>query len=176
MSIMAHNGLCIYIIHYVQFIILGKTPGLWTLWTDYEHYELPKPLMSALFTLLTWILSWILMPSGGRPWTGTDGSSSIHQGPSADNLPWVDPVTGRHLRQELCHRSQVSNTSRAWRVLIHKITVVNVIHFAITIGIILVVLAGRGTHNRNLSCKCISKQNNQYSIRYRSLDFDVKVS
>jgi hypothetical protein len=45
MPIMAHNGLCIYIIHYVQFIILGGNPGLWTLWTDYEHYELPESLM-----------------------------------------------------------------------------------------------------------------------------------
>ncbi len=39
-----HNTLCIYIIHYVQFIILEKNPGLCTLWTDYEHYELPKPV------------------------------------------------------------------------------------------------------------------------------------
>ena len=42
---MAHNRLCIYIIHYVQFIILGENPGIWKLWTDYEHYELPEPLM-----------------------------------------------------------------------------------------------------------------------------------
>ena len=44
---MAHNRLCIYIIHYVQFIILGENPGIWKLWTDYEHYELPEPLMLA---------------------------------------------------------------------------------------------------------------------------------
>ena len=43
---MAHNRLCIYIIHYVQFIILGENPGIWKLWTDYGHYELPEPLMS----------------------------------------------------------------------------------------------------------------------------------
>ena len=42
---MAHNRLCIYIIHYVQFIILGENPGIWKLWTDYGHYELPEPLM-----------------------------------------------------------------------------------------------------------------------------------
>ena len=41
---MAHNRLCIYIIHYVQFIILGENPGNWKLWTDYDHYELPEPL------------------------------------------------------------------------------------------------------------------------------------
>ena len=44
---MAHNRLCIYIIHYVQFIILGENPGIWKLWTDYGHYELPEPLMDA---------------------------------------------------------------------------------------------------------------------------------
>ncbi len=45
---MAHNRLCIYIIHYVQFIILGENPGIWKLWTDYEHYELPEPLMDCV--------------------------------------------------------------------------------------------------------------------------------
>ena len=43
---MAHNRLCIYIIHYVQFIILGENPGIWKLWMDYEHYKLPEPLVS----------------------------------------------------------------------------------------------------------------------------------
>ena len=24
---------------------MGENPGIWKLWTDYEHYELPEPLM-----------------------------------------------------------------------------------------------------------------------------------
>ena len=33
-----HNLLCIY-------IILGGNPGIRKLWMDYDHYELPEPLM-----------------------------------------------------------------------------------------------------------------------------------
>jgi hypothetical protein len=31
---------------YVKSIISEIIPGLWTLWTNYEHYEVPKPLMN----------------------------------------------------------------------------------------------------------------------------------
>ena len=30
---------------YVKSIISEIIPGLWTLWTNYEHYEVPEPLM-----------------------------------------------------------------------------------------------------------------------------------
>ena len=51
---MAHNRLCIYIIHYVQFIILGENPGIWKLWTDYEQYELSEPLMKVTILKNGW--------------------------------------------------------------------------------------------------------------------------
>ena len=40
-----HNRLWFYIMDYVKSIISEIIPGLWTLWTNYEHYEVPKPLM-----------------------------------------------------------------------------------------------------------------------------------
>ena len=40
-----HNRLWFYIIDYVKSIISEIIPGLWTLWTNYEHYEVPTPLM-----------------------------------------------------------------------------------------------------------------------------------
>ena len=40
-----HNRLWFYIMDYVKSIISEIIPGLWTLWTNYEHYEVPEPLM-----------------------------------------------------------------------------------------------------------------------------------
>ena len=40
-----HNRLWFYIMDYVKSIISEIIPGFWTLWTNYEHYEVPKPLM-----------------------------------------------------------------------------------------------------------------------------------
>ena len=47
---MAHNEFCIHIIHNVQFLILEKKSWIMDITesiirTDYEHYELPEPLM-----------------------------------------------------------------------------------------------------------------------------------
>ena len=41
-----HNRLWFYIMDYVKSIISEIIPGLWTLWTNYEHYEVPEPLMA----------------------------------------------------------------------------------------------------------------------------------
>ena len=67
---MAHNRLCIYIIHYVQFIILGENPGIWKLWTDYEHYELR--LAATRHAVVALELS---------PWSVEQISNPGHRGP-----------------------------------------------------------------------------------------------
>ena len=51
-----HNRLWFYIMDYVKSIISEIIPGLWTLWTNYEHYEVPEPLMFGVHEVLVGFL------------------------------------------------------------------------------------------------------------------------